>query len=406
MSGRTGSVGDAWARLPKRVRTLGLPVTVLLLLVFYPNYYQDLFNALGGGTTGQLAPTVPTMVVMCVYVMMALGLNVVVGYAGLLDLGYVAFYAAGAYIAGWFATLQFAPQKVHFLSVGVLPVLPGLHVNVWLLLIVGAVFACVLGIVIGLPTLRLRGDYLAIVTLGFGEIIPQAVNNGDDWFGHNVTNGPNGLTPIDSLGFGVSIHNAASFLPSSYRLEINSADYYYWTGLGLVLFTLFCCIRLRDSRLGRAWVAIREDEIAAAAMGIPLMRTKTWAYAIGAFFGGAAGCFYAIFKSSTFPQDFSLNISIAVLCMVILGGMGNVWGVCLGGALLSYLNYQGLEAVGNNLNHVAGTSFNIPQYTFGIFGVIIVVTMLVRPQGLIPTARRKIELEAGVEGGSLYDAEA
>jgi branched-chain amino acid transport system permease protein len=299
MSGRTGSVGDAWARLPKRVRTLALPVTVLLLLVFYPNYYQDLFNALGGGTTGQLAPTVPTMVVMCVYVMMALGLNVVVGYAGLLDLGYVAFYAAGAYIAGWFATLQFAPQKVHFLSVGVLPVLPGLHVNVWLLLIVGAVFACVLGIVIGLPTLRLRGDYLAIVTLGFGEIIPQAVNNGDDWFGHNVTNGPNGLTPIDSLGFGVSIHNAASFLPSSYRLEINSADYYYWTGLALVLFTLFCCIRLRDSRLGRAWVAIREDEIAAAAMGVPLMRTKTLAYAIGAFFGGAAGCFYAIFKSST-----------------------------------------------------------------------------------------------------------
>jgi branched-chain amino acid transport system permease protein len=119
-----------------------------------------------------------------------------------------------------------------------------------------------------------------------------------------------------------------------------------------------------------------------------------------------AGCFYAIFKSSTFPQDFSLNISIAVLCMVILGGMGNVWGVCLGGAVLSYLNYQGLEALGNNLNEIAGTKFNIPQYTFGIFGIIIVVMMLVRPQGLIPTARRKIELEAGVEGGSLYDAEA
>ena len=148
-----------------------------------------------------------------------------------------------------------------------------------------------------------------------------------------------------------------------------------------MLFTLFCCIRLRDSRLGRAWVAIREDEIAAAAMGVPLMRTKTLAYAIGAFFGGVAGCFYAIFKSSTFPQDFSLNISIAVLCMVILGGMGNVWGVCLGGAVLSYLNYQGLEAVGNNLNNVAGTSFNIPQYTFGIFGIIIVAMMLRAPAG-------------------------
>src|SRR5438093_1734000 len=236
MSGRTGPVGDAWARLPTRVRTLALPVTGLLLVVLYPNYYQDLFNALGGGTTGQLAPTVSTMVVMCVYVIMALGLNVVVGYAGLLDLGYVAFYAAGAYIAGWFATLQFAPHKVHFLSVGVLPVIPGIHVNVWLLLVVGAVFAAILGIIIGLPTLRLRGDYLAIVTLGFGEIIPQAVNNGDDVFGHNVTNGPNGLTPIDQLGFGTSIHSAVSMLPANYHSEINYLDYYYWTGLGLVLF--------------------------------------------------------------------------------------------------------------------------------------------------------------------------
>jgi hypothetical protein len=202
MTGRTGSVGDAWARLPKRVRTLALPVTVLLLVALYPNYYQDLFSALGGGTTGQLAPTVPTMVVMCVYVIMALGLNVVVGYAGLLDLGYVAFYAAGAYIAGWFATLQFAPDKIHFLSVGVLPVLPGLHFNVWLLLIVGAVFATILGIIIGLPTLRLRGDYLAIVTLGFGEIIPQAVNNGDDWFGHNITNGSRSTRPTTTTGPG------------------------------------------------------------------------------------------------------------------------------------------------------------------------------------------------------------
>src|SRR5207342_705709 len=225
MSGRPGPVGDAWARLPERVRTLALPVTVLLLVAFYPNYYQDLFNGLGGGTTGQLAPTVPTMVVMCVYVTMALGLNVVVGYAGLLDLGYVAFYAAGAYIAGWFATLQFAPRDVHFLSVAVNPVLPGLHVNVWLLLAVGAVFATILGIIIGLPTLRLRGDYLAIVTLGFGEIVLQAVNNGDNWFGHNITNGPNGLTPIDSLGFGNTVHGWFTVLPANYRVEVDVQNY-------------------------------------------------------------------------------------------------------------------------------------------------------------------------------------
>jgi branched-chain amino acid transport system permease protein len=285
------------------------------------------------------------------------------------------------------------------------PTVQGIHVNVWFLLIVACVFAALFGIIIGLPTLRLRGDYLAIVTLGFGEIVPQAVNNGDNWFGHNITNGPNGLTPIDALGFG-TLHNQISFFPAAYYNVTNAVSYYYWTGLALVVFTLFCGVRLRDSRLGRAWIAIREDEIAAAAMGIPLMRTKTWAYAIGAFFGGGAGCFYAIYKSSTFPGDFSLNISITVLCMVILGGMGNVWGVCMGGAVLSYLNYQGLEAVGNNFNNVAGTSFNVPQYTYGIFGFIIVVMMLLRPEGLIPGRRRRAELELGVEGGSLYDASA
>jgi len=399
------ALGDAWSRVPQPLRHVLLPLVVLVLLVLYPSYYNDLTSAIGtNSTAAQLVPTVGTMVIMTVYVVMALGLNVVVGYAGLLDLGYVAFYAAGAYIAGWFATQQFANHDMHILSVGVPTTVPGIHVNVWFLLAVGAVFAAMFGIVIGLPTLRLRGDYLAIVTLGFGEIVPQAVTNGDNWFGHNITNGPNGLTPIDALGFG-SLHNQISFLPTAYYAVTNATSYYYWTGLALVVFTLFCCIRIRDSRLGRAWVAIREDEIAAAAMGVPLMRTKTLAYAIGAFFGGAAGCFYAIYKSSTFPGDFSLNISITVLCMVILGGMGNVWGVCMGGAVLSYLNYQGLEAVGNNFNNIAGTSFNVPQYTYGIFGLIIVLMMLLRPEGLIPGKRRRVELQLGVEGGSLYEAE-
>ncbi len=276
----------------------------------------------------------------------------------------------------------------------------------WFLLLVGAVFAALFGIVIGLPTLRLRGDYLAIVTLGFGEIVPQAVNNGDNWFGHNITNGPNGLTPIDALGFGNACTSRSHSCPASTTPSRTRTATTTGQASRSSLLTLFCCIRIRDSRLGRAWVAIREDEIAASAMGIPLMRTKTLAYAIGAFFGGGAGCFYAIYKSSTFPGDFSLNISITVLCMVILGGMGNVWGVCLGGAVLSYLNYQGLEAVGNNFNNIAGTSINVPQYTYGIFGLIIVVMMLVRPEGLIPGKRRRVELELGVDGGSLYDASA
>jgi branched-chain amino acid transport system permease protein len=381
-------LSDAWYRLPFVVRRVAVPIAVLALFVLYPKYVDQL--------PVQWFPQMGVMVQICVFAMMALGLNVVVGYAGLLDLGYVAFYAAGAYIAGMFATQQFANTtfqwKIHFLPVAVPQTLPGVHISVWFLLALAAAFAAVVGIAIGLPTLRLRGDYLAIVTLGFGEIIPQAVNNGDDVFGHNVTNGPNGLTPIDQIGFGTSIHNAVSFLPANYHSEINYLDYYYWTGLALVLFTLFCCIRLRDSRLGRAWVAIREDEIAAAAMGVPLMRTKTWAYAIGAFFGGLAGCFYAIEKNSTFPGDFSLNISIFVLSMVILGGMGNVWGVMLGAVVLTYLNYQGLAAVGRQLN------IDISTYSYGIFGGIIVIMMLLRPEGLIPSRRRRVEFRAAAEG--------
>src|SRR5512132_4036721 len=400
MSGRTGAVGDAWARLPERVRTLVLPITVLLLVVFYPNYYQDLFSALGGGTTGQLAPTVPTMVVMCVYVTMALGLNVVVGYAGLLDLGYVAFYAAGAYIAGWFATLQFAPRDVHFLSVAVNPVLPGLHVNVWLLLAVGAVFATILGIVIGLPTLRLRGDYLAIVTLGFGEIIPQFVRNADNLHGFDLTHGTFGISPIDSPGFGNTLNNAVG-LPVSYQQEFNADRLFFWTALVVLLVTIFCCIRLRDSRLGRAWVAIREDETAAGAMGIPLMRTKTWAYAIGAFFGGAAGAFIASFNAGAFPSQFSFNISVFLLCMVILGGMGSIWGVVVAGVILSWLNVEGLANIGTWLNDnvfPASHQIEVAKYQFGIYGVIIVLMMMFRPQGLIPEARRKREIEEGTRG--------
>ena len=388
-------LGELWYRLPWVVRRLAVPAVFIALLVLYPKYYADLGYA-------DWVPSLNVMVQMCVFVIMALGLNVVVGYAGLLDLGYVAFYAAGAYIAGWFATQQFAnitfQWKFHLVPVVVPESISGIHINVWLLLALGAAFAAVLGILIGLPTLRLRGDYLAIVTLGFGEIIPQAVNNGDDWFGRNVTNGPNGLNPIDQLGFGTTLHNQFGFLPASYQDSFDRLNYYYWTGLALVAFTLFCCIRLRDSRLGRAWVAIREDEIAAAAMGVPLMRTKTWAYAIGAFFGGMAGCFYAIEKSSTFPGDFSLNISIFVLCMVILGGMGNVWGVMLGGVALTYLNYQGLGAIGK------AADINISIYSFGIFGSVIVGMMLLRPEGMIPSRRRRVEFKAAEEGVAVGQA--
>jgi branched-chain amino acid transport system permease protein len=178
-----------------------------------------------------------------------------------------------------------------------------------------------------------------------------------------------------------------------FTIQYNPDKFFYWSLVVLLAFTLFVMIRLRDSRLGRAWVAVREDEDAAAAMGIPLMRVKTYAYAIGAFFGGAAGCLFALYKGATFPNDFYLNISIFILCMVILGGMGNVWGVCVGATLLAYLNFQGLNAVGNTFNNVAGTNVSVPKYQFLVYGVIIVVVMLFRPQGLIPSAQRQAELQ-------------
>ena len=342
---------------------------------------------------GDFVPGTSSMVVMMIFTMMALGLNVVVGYAGLLDLGYVAFYAAGAYVAGWLASLHFEDITLH-LGSAVSGDLPGIHVNVWLVLIAAGFFTTVVGIVIGLPTLRLRGDYLAIVTLGFGEIVPQFVRNADSVGGFDLTGGTFGIAPIDSLAIGGVV----------FRQESNKDDLYYWSAIGLVLFTVFCCIRLRDSRLGRAWVAIREDETAAAAMGVPLMRTKTWSYAIGAFFGGVAGAFFASYRAGAFPADFFFQFSVFLLCMVILGGMGSIWGVVTGALILGYLDREGLATIGSKIQE-GGLDFDPTKYQFGIYGLIIVVMMLIRPTGLIPERRHKIELEEGVHDTPFYDVQ-
>jgi branched-chain amino acid transport system permease protein len=373
-----------------------VPAAVLALAAAYPWYQDSLFTM---PIFGEF-PSVDTAVTMLIFIMMAIGLNIVVGYAGLLDLGYVAFYAIGAYTAAWFASPHFGELNAHFGAVGINPTLPGIHISIWLVLAIAAVFTAIVGVVIGLPTLRLRGDYLAIVTLGFGEILPQVARNGDELFGHNITNGAQGINPIDPPGFGAL---SSVGLPNDYLTAANGVELFYWTGLALVLLTVFCSLRLRDSRLGRAWVAIREDETAAAAMGVPLMRTKTWAYAAGAFFGGIAGAYYASFKSGTFPDDFFFNISVFILCMVILGGMGNIWGVILGGAFLAYLDKEGLGNIGGWLNDNLGIAVDIPAYSFGIYGAIIVIVMLFRPQGVIPSARQKAELTEGVHDEPLYD---
>jgi branched-chain amino acid transport system permease protein len=377
----------AWAR------RFIIPTIIAVVAAAYPFYQGSLPEMHLFGHF----PTMETAVIMGVYAIMAVGLNIVVGYAGLLDLGYVAFYAMGAYTCAWFASVQFANREINFGAVGVREGTPGIHISIWLLLLLAGIFTAVIGVLIGLPTLRLRGDYLAIVTLGFGEILPQVARNGDNLGGFNLTNGPNGITPIDSPGFG-----NLNYLTGSGSF-FTSGRLFFWTVLVLVAITVFCSLRLRDSRLGRAWIAIREDETAAAAMGVPLMRTKTWAYATGAFFGGIAGAYFASFKSSTFPNDFNFNISAFILSMVILGGMGNVWGVIFGAAFLAYLNQEGLANIGHSLNQTFGTNIDVPLYQFGIYGTIIVLVMLIRPTGLIPSERRKAEFHEGVADTPLYD---
>ena len=399
---RTGldRLAESWGRLPRPVRRYVPAAGAIALAVTYPFYVDSL------PTNVPIILTFPDMhsaVTILVFTMMAIGLNVVVGYCGLLDLGYVAFYAIGAYTAGWLASGQFQQVTFHFGSVGVTHQTAGIHISIWLVLLIAACLTAIGGILIGLPTLRLRGDYLAIVTLGFGEIIPQFVRNADNLHGFDLTHGTFGINPIDSPGFGVGLHNALG-LPVTYQQEFNSANLFFWTILGLLLVTVFCSIRLRDSRLGRAWIAIREDETAAGAMGIPLMRTKTWAYAIGAFFGGMAGAFIASFNSVANPSQFNFNISVFLLCMVVLGGMGSIWGVVLAGVLLAWLNVEGLANIGTWLNNnvfPSGHHIEVAKYQFGIYGIVIVLMMLFRPVGLIPEGRRKREIEEATAGGPL-----
>jgi branched-chain amino acid transport system permease protein len=350
-------------------------------------------------------------IIVAVYVVLALGLNIVVGFAGLLDLGFVAFYALGAYVVGWLASTHF--KGISFELFSALPAqsvsgreLPGIHISFWILLIAAGAFAALWGVIIGVPTLRLRGDYLAIVTLGFGEIIPRFFVNGDNIFGYNLTNGTIGIKGIDPPGF--------PFLPDSLRtwqqfgtLDLNP---WYYTILVLVLVTIFVSIRLRDSRLGRAWMAVREDETAAAAVGVNPVTTKLWAYALGAVFGGLAGAFYGAFIKSIFPTSFSFNISVLVLCMVILGGMGNVYGVVLGAILLQGINFYLLpqlnvwvHALGDALSSPLLSNADIPKYNYFLFGILLVAMMLLRPEGIIPSRQRQEELHDEETGGDALD---
>ncbi len=372
----------------------------------------------------QLARTnwTPTAIEILIFAILALGLNIVVGYAGLLDLGYAAFFAIGAYTTGFLSSPQ--------LNIGW---------NFWIVIWIAAAVAAIAGVVLGSPTLPLRGDYLAIVTLGFGEIVPVVFRNLTaiqvyepisqifaSILGRpdiaiclvgcqkafNLTNGEAGINPIGRPYLpGIGSFQSGQYLP------------WYYLVLGLVVLSAFMISRLRDSRLGRAWTAIREDELAASAMGINLVRTKLLAFAMGATFSGFAGAFYGSYISAIFPSVFDFSVSVIILCMVILGGLGNIVGVLLGCIIImaadrlylpqlaqvlkALLNTSVLPNIGNPaLKEFLATSVDPIQMRLFLFGLTLVVMMIIRPEGLVPSAEHQAELQADdeVSNESLADA--
>jgi branched-chain amino acid transport system permease protein len=314
-----------------------------------------------------------------VWVICALGLNIVVGYAGLLDLGYVAFWAIGGYSAGWFMSAFFQQVNIHLGGTTVAQT-RGVHISFWGVLIIGAIICAFFGIVIGAPTLRLKSDYLALVTLGFGEIIPQVFVNGENIGGFNLSNGTKGITPLDNINF------------LGKQLGPFDLSQKYIIFVFLTAVTVFISLRLRGGRLGRAWLAIREDELAASMMGVPLMRTKLSAYAVGAMAGGIGGVAFATHVNGVFADRFNFSISIILLAMVVLGGMGNVWGVMIGALIVAWVNSTGLPAGGNAINSALGTNINFPSYNFLVFGAVLVLMMLFKREGLLPESRLKMVL--------------
>ncbi|MFC5479875.1 ABC transporter permease subunit [Massilia suwonensis] len=369
--------------------TMGLLLAAMLAFPFFAAQYGNSW--------------VRIIDIALLYIMLALGLNIVVGFAGLLDLGYIAFFAVGAYLTGLFSSPQFAallesvvnyhPAIGESLVALFGPEIQqnGIHLSVWAIVPLAGLVAALFGALLGAPTLKLRGDYLAIVTLGFGEIIRIFMNNLNDPI--NFTNGPQGINMIDPIRiFGVSLAGEAGSQSTVYigGYGMPSVNAYYFLFLFLCIATIFVTSRLQHSRLGRAWVAIREDEIAAKAMGINTRNVKLLAFSMGASFGGVAGAMFGAFQGFVSPESFSLTESIAVLAMVVLGGIGHIPGVVLGGVLLA--------ALPEVLRHVVEPA---QMAMFGkviieaevlrqlLYGLALVAIMLVRPAGLWPSPNKE-----------------
>jgi len=315
------------------------------------------------------------LIPILLFVVLALGLNVVIGFAGLLDLGYAAFFAIGAYTVAFLTSSDSPIGFVHTAPV-----------NFWLAMFISAIVAAIFGVLLGAPTLRLRGDYLAIVTLGFGEIVPLVLKNTPD-----LTKGVQGMKPI---GF--------PELPGV-KWGIATEPWYFLV-LAILLLSVFLTGRLKDSRIGRAWMAIREDEVAAASMGINPVTTKLFAFSLGASFSGFAGSVWASYLQVISPDQFDFSVSIFVLLMIVLGGMGNIAGVILGGLLLGGFDRVLTDLISDVLQEVGNTfqieflqQADISLFRTLIFGTALVILMLVRPEGLLPSRRVKLELHAADE---------
>lgn len=347
-----------WMKIPSMIKNL---VAAVILGVMMPviglqnSYYLDVITQVG------------------IYVALAIGLNIVVGFAGLLNFGYVAFYAFGAYLYAVFAS----PQAANFIPAA-LAHFPLSGNWFWLFLLIGMIMAGLLGVLLGFPVLRLRGDYLAIVTLGFAEIIRIVFNNMDKPI--NITNGPKGISPIEP--------------PAIMGITLNQPIHYYFIVLLVVVITIIISRRLDASRIGRSWAAIREDEVAAQSMGVPVVKMKLLAFAIGASFAGAMGVIFAAKQTFVDPSSFGFMESIGILSMVILGGMGNVGGAIVGAVAVVMLQLNILKEFSEYLGQLAAQGIlNIPsqvdpaKYEKMIFGLILILTCIYRPQGLVPAKR-------------------
>ena len=388
-----------------RRRTVGLTL-LFALVVLYPLIGHYVL----GNFSRQVFPlpfpddTVATF--MTIFAIMAIGLNIVAGFAGLLDLGYVAFYAIGAYCAAFLASPHFGALGINLTFLGnVGPGAAGIHVPFWIIAIVAVIVVATFGALLGAPTLRLRGDYLAIVTLGFGEIVPLFFKNLSSvtWSlnigpiniqlqNANWTGGVQGINPIDP-----------PFLPFlGLKFDARSGPLAVYLGLFLLAIAILVARNLELSRIGRAWGALREDETAAEMMGVNTVRTKLLAFALGASFAGVAGSFQASYLGASTSDFFDFSISILVLIMVILGGIGNIWGAILGAFALTYIDKTLLPYIGQRIGDVAPSIPNPAEYNFLIYGVLLVLMMQFRPQGFLPSRQREAELSVhGLEVAEL-----